>query len=274
MSSLLTITRHDKEFHQFQLYITSVITTLCKGSILKTYMVAESLPKADIIIVMFNTGKTRRGIRREIKGFAVLRKKTNHLYLDTICASGVGGKILSEAVTVAQSYGYATIRIASLPIAMPYWLKQGFVNAAHQPKWDADLLADAKKVSELKGFKSDDDALKNKTMYSYLAKLRKHKLTSDKSCKTVSNCAKDGFVMVLDVNRFGQVPAIKKAIDVKQTRSTTKRRSPPSRRPSTRQSSRQLSQQPSTRSTTKRRPSIRRPPPSRRSIRRPPPPRK
>ena len=206
-----TISSHSPDFHSAQNYIKTKIRDLCQGGVNRDYILNYSLPHADALVLSYEVRDTRHGgQRRVVSGFAILQKQSRYVYLDVICAKKVGQQILETIVQLARQWKIPMIQIASTSWAMPYWLKVGFVNHRSAPRWDPDLLADAPSVSSQKGLKSVDDALKNPVIQPYLKKLTQRKLGIKSSCRTVTSCASDGFVMVLDVQTFGRGPAWEK----------------------------------------------------------------
>jgi hypothetical protein len=104
----------------------------------------------------------------------------------------VGSKLVQEVEQLAKQWKLDTIQIASVPSAMPYWLKMGFVNSRATCKPDPDLQKQAMDVMNTK-IKPGEQ---NPIVHTFLRKLVSKKLGIKQDCKSVNECSVDGFVMV------------------------------------------------------------------------------
>lgn len=202
-----TVQRTDPDFPLMQDFVKTKIRSLCKGGVDRSYILLDALPKAHALVMAYEVSKTRNSQRTNVLGFAIVRRKSYYVYLDVICAQRVGSKLLEQIISLAREWKVGTIQIASVPAAMPYWLKMGFVNSRTSCKWDSDLEAAALKVAktQVKPGKT------NGIIQTYLKKLVAKKLGIHSSCKTVQDCSVDGYVMSLCLDQVGKNVDISKS---------------------------------------------------------------
>lgn len=214
------LTKQDSEFSTMKSFVKTKIRSLCKGGVNRQYIIDDALPESDALVMAYEKTKTRRSERTNVLGFAILRKKPNYLYLDVICASKVGSKLVEEVELLAKRWNLDKIQIASVPSAMPYWLKMGFVNNRTTCSADPELQKQALDVMKTK-IKPGE---RNPVVHTFLRKLVSKKLGIKQNCKSVDDCSVDGFVMVKCVH--GQTSSSKRSKSQPSSKKTTTRHRP------------------------------------------------
>ena len=208
--------------------------SLCGKSITAEF-IAESVDVADIIILAYESATnsfdplpTRRNRQQaiDVKGIALLRSFKHYFYLDLMCSKGAGKAILNQIVMLAEKEGRKTIRLASTPFAMPYWLNQGFRNmkgSESKCMMDSNLNRYLKSILPLK-FSTWQEAVENKYLTKYLTALTTMGFTKKRGCKQ-EECNLDGYTMTLCVDQYlnAQNPSKTQAQPQAQSKPTVKK---------------------------------------------------
>lgn len=203
-----TLTKKDNDFERMKTYIAKQATKLCTRGLRKDYVLDTALHAADAIVIAYEISKTRSGQERyNFFGFSLVRKMDDCAYLDVICARRVGTTLVGEVVKLAEMWGKPIVQLASIPPAMPFWLKVGFVNG-HTPEWDPTLVEDAARVAQMK-FASWEEAVEDPDMKAYLKKLVAKRHCASKKLRSLKKCNENGYVMTLDVtSKLGRPAAV------------------------------------------------------------------
>jgi hypothetical protein len=248
MSRLRFVTGYKKEEKIYPILQSMTIqsASLCQGTI-SNWFIIQALNAADIIILAYASDtdlfldppkryQERKAI--DVKGVALIQTYSTYLYLDLLCASGAGKALLDQIVDMAKIQKKKTIRLASTPVSMSYWLNQGFQNMKGSE--DKCVMTDklhqaAQSVLPLK-FSTWEEAVENETLKKYMTLLTDMRYTKQRGCKG-EECYIDGYTMTLCVDRYGKEKQIsnlnpnpKRKIPVK-SRSNPKRKTPAKSRP-------------------------------------------
>ena len=208
---LLRFNANTQEYRAIRVYLSQNIDKLCTGptdSVSKSYIMNGSLVNASFILVVAPNvnRKTRSGNKHvdleSIKGFLVGQIRTNDIYIDVVCGTGYGTMLMKFARQIAIENNKLFLRLSGLPGPMMayynYKLPESFIFSEKSCKQidKIEYLASQVKVlykqgKLIKSSKAKDDLIKL---------LIKNKLTSDKTCKTKSECDTNGYSMLLCIN--------------------------------------------------------------------------
>lgn len=187
--------KRDPLFEEYMNFIVGQSASICRGMVSHTYLRSQSGKKANMLIVVIeNVGGTRSSKRIEVKGFALIQNNTNDLYVDIICAKGVGKHILREVYNQGYKLKKKYITLSALPRVINFYRGEQFIHTEKDCNENSIITNMAEKVKGLR-FKSDEDAQSHKTFNTFLKLLMKHKLVADKRCRRVDTCSISGYSM-------------------------------------------------------------------------------
>jgi hypothetical protein len=193
-----TVTKRQKDFAKTRAYVKSQIAYLCRGNVRRDYILTDALPEADALITAFEVMPLRGGRQRvQLYGFVILQKEKNDVYMDVMCARGAGKLLLDQVTDLAHRWKKKYVVIAATPFAMPYWMKQGFVNADGACRADKRLDKRVELIKQKK-FKTWDDAVDDPLMKKFMGQLVYRNLGAN-DCEGVAHCSSQGFYMTLCV---------------------------------------------------------------------------
>ena len=200
---------------------------LCQGVTRKEYLM-EAVDYADYII-MVGEGMSK-GLRSgkvvfdfsKLDGFALLKKKKTHLYIDLICGKGTGRQMFEAIENLAVSAGKKQIKLSAMPAAMLQYYRAydfKFTETCEQQD-NVTRLADAAitqfegLLSKMKNDKRSFDAAKTvkertkiqKTIQASTRKLAQTttglerllsnmNIVANKGCKNPLKCSENGYTM-------------------------------------------------------------------------------
>lgn len=128
------LSKTDKQFSKFIKFIKNVGYKLCLEKIGEEFIKYSLETTTHIVVVGTQVNRELRSAKKSIdftkvRGFALLKNKSNHLYLDLICGSGTGKVIFKHIANVAQKLGKSVIKLSAVPSAMFQYYKPeyGFV---------------------------------------------------------------------------------------------------------------------------------------------------
>lgn len=187
-----------KENPMYASYINLILgqgASLCKGVVSYTYLKNEKvLNSANMIIVASTITKLRTKSKIELHGFALIQNRPESLYVDIICASGVGKKILQEVYKAGKEMEKKYITLSALPRVINFYRKEGFLHSENGCKEKQLITRIAEQVSHLR-FSSDKNAILHEEFQQLLLSLISHKLVTDKRCRKITSCSSMGYSM-------------------------------------------------------------------------------
>jgi hypothetical protein len=121
------------------------------------------------------------------------------LFLDVICAKGVGSAMLGEVRRKAASLGLGIVELHALPNVIGFYRSHGFVNAPPGVCAEhADITAAAARVGKAR-FATNELAIADPAYARFLALLVQESTAADPHCRGVEqddgSCSFDGYVM-------------------------------------------------------------------------------
>lgn len=191
---LLTIHKGDTHFNTYIRYINGQGASICGALVSHTYVKRNAIENADMIVVSLTKKRTRTGERINLHGFALIRTKKSALYVDVICAKGVGKKILQRVYENAQHMGKRFITLSALPHVIHFYRKEGFIHSENACVEHDNIKRVARESAHMR-FKTNNQAITNESFRKLLLILIKHGLVSDKSCREINVCKDNGFLM-------------------------------------------------------------------------------
>jgi len=111
-------------------WVQSNLADQCGGDVVGSWARAESIPRADYIIVALRptVGLRSGGSAYAVCGFGILKDTSRvEMYLDVLCSSQrYGGRILAFAEELARSMGKARMRLSSLEKPLGFYVKNQY----------------------------------------------------------------------------------------------------------------------------------------------------
>ena len=116
-------------------WVQSNLADQCGGEVVGSWARAESIPRADYIIVALRptVGLRSGGSAHAVCGFGILKDTSPvdnpklEMYLDVLCSSQrYGGRILASAEELARSMGKARMRLSSLEKPLGFYVKNQY----------------------------------------------------------------------------------------------------------------------------------------------------
>ena len=196
---------HKKNWEQakkmVELLIGPARNYLC-GNIPTSWIINESLPLADAIILIFYQEKERDAC----SGFAMLQYPTDQseIYIDLVCARCAGKGLIDSVKMIAEERKIQHITLSAMPNTINFYRKLGFrhlepCSSSSECQEEAVITLIAEPVSDLK-FDHNQEAEKHKEFRKLLKTLMEYKLTKDKKCKQVASCTRGGYNMTYCVH--------------------------------------------------------------------------
>ena len=177
---------------------------LCANDVDPGYIRRYSLPKADVILVnmiMPSPTQTRsKSISIKLNGFVIMQIKKDYIFIDVICASGVGKVLLSKVEKIARQRKKKYIVLNALPHVINFYKKLGFVHGEKVCQSPNNVREMEKPISSFK-FKHVRDAMAHYRFVKFIKFLISKELTAiedvnkKKKCNGLYACANEGFVM-------------------------------------------------------------------------------
>lgn len=169
--------------------------SLCKAMVSYTYLKNKKvLSSANMMVVASTSTKLRTKSKIELHGFAIIQNKPESLYVDIICASGVGKKILQEVYKAGREMRKKYVTLSALPRVINFYRKEGFIHSENGCKEKQSTETIAKQVSHLR-FSSDKDAILHDDFQKLLLLLISERLVTDKRCRKIDSCSSMGYSM-------------------------------------------------------------------------------
>jgi len=184
------------QFDMMSAFIASQAPNICKGKVRHTYIREQSISGANMMVVAYTAKKGTRSLRDSfnIHGFAFIKKTKSVMYIDVICGIGVGKRILHTIYNKARALNIKCITLSALPHVINFYRKEGFIHA-ESCKSETEIIRVIAEANKSLRFKDMTQAMSDKAFRKLLSVLVKYKLTSNKSCKNISSCSIDGYVM-------------------------------------------------------------------------------
>ncbi len=162
---------------------------LCKEMVSMTYLKKQSVQMADALVIAHSGAVTRSKNAMDVRGIAFIQVRKNSVYVDVICASGVGKQVLEETFKYAKSKGKKYVTLSALSHVIGYYRKVGFVHGY-------ETCVDDSNVNRYYTVRSESPAATTNNEHRQLLQLLvKKRFVSNPRCKTVDDCSSDGFVM-------------------------------------------------------------------------------
>lgn len=192
---LITLHKGNPMYDSYINLILGQGASLCRAMVSYTYLKNESvMTNANMIIVASTTSKLRTKSKIELHGFALIQKRTESLYIDIICASGVGKRILQEVYKIGKEMQKKYITLSALPRVINFYRKEGFIHSENGCKEKKSIERIAKQVSHLR-FADDKTAKSHDEFQNLLLSLISHRLVTDKRCRKIDSCSSMGYSM-------------------------------------------------------------------------------
>jgi hypothetical protein len=192
------VTLH-KENPMYTSYVNLILgqgALLCKGMVSYTYLKNEKvLNNANMIVVASTSTKLRSTSKIELHGFALIQKRQDSLYVDIICASGVGKKILKVVYKAGREMRKKFVTLSALPRVINFYRKEGFFHSENGCKENQLITRIAEQVSHLR-FSDDKTAKTHDEFQELLLSLIRHRLVTDKRCRRIDSCSSMGYSMI------------------------------------------------------------------------------
>lgn len=204
-----------KKFRSVTQKIKNRFDSMCKDMIRRSYFTKTMLPHADYIVVAERPRSSSHNTRRrrekpntqtdkpsmDIDGFMLVQQKEEDiLFIDLLCARGVGKALLNHAVQYAKEHNIGFITLHAIPYVINYYRNFGF-RINKNPR----ACSDDKRVAKLYGPKTEkkkfatiDESLQDKAFVSVIRKLMDLKINV-KDDKDFEEKLTHGFPMVLCV---------------------------------------------------------------------------
>jgi hypothetical protein len=174
----------------------------CKGNVQTTYVEEAVLDNRYVFLQQDAQGHS--------VGFVLAEPQGEGLYLDVICSSLEGSRLLAFFLKFAEDHAF--VELSSLPSVLLYYPKFGFEyknDCSRKMRPFSKVLREKMAVlaaNKVK-FGSNDEAYKDPTMAKFMTELTMRRLntfTANNKCAKVKtekdlnrwDCAKDGFTMV------------------------------------------------------------------------------
>lgn len=184
------------------------------GDVSGRFIRRSALGEADMLIYAYTEeerprqktiGKKRPTLTR-FMGFVVVQDRGHEFYIDLICAKGVGSQLVNQVKELAVANGKRAVTLSALSNVIPYYRKLGFKNTDHICNEDPAVTEYASRFTTAK-FATTSAAESNPSFRPFLGFLVDRQLTADKSCRSVDDCAGDGFSMTWCVPSHASSPA-------------------------------------------------------------------
>jgi N-acetylglutamate synthase-like GNAT family acetyltransferase len=172
----------------FSSLILNQANVLCKKMISMSYIKNHTVKNADALVIAHSGAVTRSKNAMEVRGIAFLQVRQNSVYIDVICASGVGSMLLEETFNYAKSKGKQYVTLSALSHVIGYYRKFGFVHGH-------ETCVENKNVNSYYKNPTSPVSPLNKEYRRLLQLLVQKRFVSNPGCKTVDDCSLDGFIM-------------------------------------------------------------------------------
>ena len=163
---------------------------LCKRMISMTYLKKHTIQNADALVIAHTGAVTRSKNAMELRGIAFIQVRQNSVYVDVICASGVGRDILQETFNYAKSKGKKYVTLSALSHVIGYYRKFGFIHGF-------ETCVENNNVNRYYKNPTSPASPINREYRRLLELLVQKRFVSNPGCKTVNNCSLDGFIMTM-----------------------------------------------------------------------------
>ncbi|MEK6884952.1 MAG: GNAT family N-acetyltransferase, partial [Nanoarchaeota archaeon] len=149
------VKRGEKGFLSIASLIKRECNELCQHMVLQTYIEGDALPLVDVVIGAFLQPS-------QLQGFVLIQIKRKELFIDVICAKGIGKVLIEETIKYAYSKKKKLITLHALPYVINYYRKLGFkLNRPGKCGDEKHIEEDyPKEIRDLK-FKNQVEALHN-----------------------------------------------------------------------------------------------------------------
>lgn len=147
------------------------------------------------IVVVSRTSVRQTRSSNAIQGFALVKVKPDHLYIDVLCAKGGGLLLIDRVESLARKMNKPYLMLNALPSVINlYKTKRGFVHSEKQCT-ENNQVKQLGNIVKSKIFSSSNNAMEDKEFKKLLKRLIDLKLTANKACKSVKSCSTDGYTM-------------------------------------------------------------------------------
>ena len=192
---IVTLHKGNPMYDAYINFILGQGPSLCKAMVSYTYLKNKKvLNSANMIIVASTSTRLRTKSKIDLHGFALVQTKPESLYVDIICASGVGKKILQEVYKAGREMRKKYVSLSALPRVINFYRKEGFIHSENGCKENQSTTTIAKRVSHLR-FSSDKDAISHDDFQKLLLLLINQRLVTDKRCRKIVSCSSMGYSM-------------------------------------------------------------------------------
>ena len=192
---IVTLHKEDPMYASYVNLILGQGASLCKGMVSYTYLKNKQvLTNANMVVVASTITKLRTKSKIELHGFALIQNRQESLYVDIICASGVGKKILQEVYKTGREMKKKYITLSALPRVINFYRKEGFLHSENGCKEKLLITRIAEQVSHLR-FSNDTSAKTHGEFQKLLLELIGHRLVTDKRCRRIDSCSSMGYTM-------------------------------------------------------------------------------
>ena len=133
---VIVLTKQDKEFSAVRSMLVSRVDGVCQGNVTKEYVLSTPMEgndgtytginAADLLFVSY---WSKRGAKKSICSFALVKKSRKGLYVDVICArkgSQSGGKMMQTIINYAKKTGEKGVYLKALPNVVGFYTRYGF----------------------------------------------------------------------------------------------------------------------------------------------------
>jgi Acetyltransferase (GNAT) domain len=181
---------------------------LCGDAISKTWAREDAILNASFVVYaskMTDSGyslrgqeiaKRRRLIATDV-GFVLVKESADAYYIDLICATGVGKRLIEYIKDMARVNKKSFVLLSAMPNVISFYRSLGFKNSEKMCNELEEVTAAATQfqTDPRYRFKTNEEAKTNKEYKQFLELLIKHQLTHDKFCGNVQGCSVNGYAM-------------------------------------------------------------------------------